>query len=193
MTGYSQYNWVCKAPNGYAVIKPDQVAYFDATLEQATRFESPRRAKNAVLAAATLEVLNGRTVPPIVYERIKETVEVDYVEIGPWDAHKRTARLMAIRDISRAVAEAYQWVMTSRDLDYAEWSCALLLPEWEFIDPDGETVEQRLAGINLPAIVSKRVVFLRREDDLSAARLLFDSILLCIALDDATILLDNRS
>lgn len=193
MIGYTRHRWVCKTPKGYAFIAPDNLANFETTLERASRFESPRMAKNAVLAASVLEVISGRPVPVIVYERITETVEIDYVEAGMWDAQERTVRLLALRDVSRAVADAYQWVMTSRDLDYTEWTCAALLPEWEFTDPDGETVKERLEGINLPCLISKHVVFLRREDDFSAIRLLFDDIRLCLSLDDGTILLDNRS
>ena len=193
MTGYTRHRWVCKAPKGYAVMAPDHVAYFEATLDRATRFDSPRMAKNAVLAACTLEVRNGRTAPVIVYERVKETVEIDHVEAGIWDAQERSVRLLAITEVSRAVAEAYQWVMTSRDLDYTEWTCAAQLPEWEFTDPDAETVKERLEGINMPCVISKNIVFVRREDDYAALRMLFDDIRLFVSLEDATVLMENRS
>lgn len=193
MIGYTRFQWVCKASTGYAVIPSDHIASFDAPLERATRFDSPRMAKNAVLAATTLEVRNGRTAPVIVYERIKETVEIDYVEAGIWDAHERSVRLLAIMEVSRAVAEAYQWVMTSSDLDYTEWTCAAQLPEWEFTDPDAETVKERLEGINMPCVISKNIVFVRREDDYAALRMLFDDIRLFVSLEDATVLMENRS
>ena len=162
-------------------------------MERATRFDSPRLAKNAVLAAAILERINGRPVPVIVYERIKETVHIDDVEQDIWDANERTTKLLMVRDVSRSVADAYQWIMTSRDLDYRDWNCAVLLPEWEFTDPDEDTVQERLEKINLSAIISKRTIFLKREEDFVAMRLLFEDMNLCMSLEDGTILLDNRS
>lgn len=193
MIAYERTKWVAKSPKGYVYVAMDNLCSFDIDLERATRFDSPRLAKNAVLAAAILERINGRPVPVIVYERIKETVHIDDVEQDIWDANERTTKLLMVRDVSRSVADAYQWIMTSRDLDYRDWNCAVLLPEWEFTDPDEDTVQERLEKINLSAIISKRTIFLKREEDFVAMRLLFEDMNLCMSLEDGTILLDNRS
>lgn len=190
---YQQHKWVVKTPIGYFYGSPDHIGYFDSDLKECSRYDSPREAKNAVLASAVLEAINGRTVPAVSYERIVETVDVDGAENGEWDVNQRVAHLMMIRKISRSVAESYQWLMTSRDIDYTEWKCAAYLPEWEFSDPDDETVAERLEKVNVPAVISKQTVFVKREEDFAVLRFLFDDMLLCVSLEDGTVLLDNRS
>ncbi len=191
---YVWYRIVAKAPHGYVYIAPDNLVTFDRKLEDASRFDSEREARNAILGAAVQLIRNGgHTFPVVVYETIEEVVRIESVEPGIWDATDRAKKLLMIREVSRHVADAYQWIMTGIDYDYKEWTCAALLPEWEFTDPDAETVSERLGGINLPCIISNRVIFLRREDDLSAIRLLFEDVHLFMSLEDGTILLDNRS
>ena len=189
MIAYEITKWVAKSPQGYLRVYSDQRHTLTNTLDQATRFDSERVAKNAALTGALAEIINGRTVPVIVYERITETVHIESVLNAHWDVNERAVRLMLVRDVSRAVAHAYQWIMTNPDIDYREWKCAILLPEWEFTDPDGDTVEERLASINMDAIVSDRTIFLKREEDIAIVRLLFDEILLGVALENGTTLM----
>lgn len=189
--------WVARCETGYFHVAPDRLASYNVEFKNASRFDSSRELKNAILGAATLSALNNTTSPDMVrgvrLERMAEVCEVDQVMEDLFVTDEKVARLKLVREqIAGSAAKSYQWIMTSPKFDYRDWKFCAALPEWEFSEPDDRTVERRLNDIGLPAVISGQYVFLKREEDFAAFRLAFDDILLFFELETANILVDNR-
>ena len=186
---HERHFWVAKSAVGYFYVAPDNLATYDAKFKNASRFDTSRELKNAILGAAMLV----SPTPALILERIVEVCEVDRVVEDPFITVDKVERLKLIREhISRSAANSYQWIMTSPKTDYLAWKFCAALPEWEFSEPDDRTVEKRLQDIGLPAVISGQYVFLKREEDFAVFRLVFEEVLLFFELETANILVDNR-
>lgn len=188
-----QQYWIAKTPNGYVKHDAGQLPQFNARIDDATRRQTLREAQNMLLNAATL-MIESLPVSSFEFERVEEVITIDEVVSDSLNVSQLAWSLYVLKTtVSDQVAEARRWMMTSKEYDYYDWNYAMVLPQWEYDEPDGETVEERLASIQIPAVICKNVVFVKREEDYAAMRLIFDDIRLFVCLVDAAIIVDNRS
>lgn len=190
MSMLTRHFWVASSPTGYFRVLVDNQPYYEAKFKDASRYDSVRALKDAIIETAAT---SGFRPPELSLERMVEVCSFDK-KLGNFHvSDKQVAVLRLLREkISRSASRSYQWLMSSPSIDYTEWKFMAALPEWEFSDPDERTVEQRLKDVGLPAVISNHYVFLKREEDFSVLKLLFENVLIFVEIESGSILVDNR-